>query len=80
MRSATYESSFLYKLVIHKFLIGGMQLLTILMAILIPFIAAIFIPFIYKYIPRINIGWFVLVVPILLFIGLVQLRPLCCHW
>ena len=45
------------------------------MAILIPFIAAILIPFIYKYIPRINIGWFVLIVPILLFIGLVRYVP-----
>ena len=52
-----------------------MQLLTVSLAIFIPFIAAIFIPFIYKYIPRINIGWFVLIVPIILFIGLVSYVP-----
>jgi len=45
------------------------------MAILIPFLAAILIPFIYKRIPRINIGWFVLFVPVVLFIGLVRYVP-----
>ena len=45
------------------------------MAILIPFLAAILIPFIYKWIPRINIGWFVLIVPVVLFIGLIRYVP-----
>ncbi|WP_438313341.1 Na+/H+ antiporter subunit A [Sporosarcina sp. FA9] len=43
---------------------------TIAMVIFIPFLAALFIPFIYKKIPTINIGWFVLLVPLILFIGL----------
>ena len=50
-------------------------MLTITIAIFIPFLAAVLIPFIYKRNPRINIGWFVLVVPLLLFIGLVRLVP-----
>ena len=50
-------------------------MLTITIAIFIPFLAAILIPFIYKRIPRINIGWFVLIVPVILFIGLVRLIP-----
>lgn len=48
---------------------------TIMIAIFIPFLAAILIPFIYKRNPRINIGWFVLVVPVFLFIGLVRFIP-----
>lgn len=69
------QAFFISSLLFLKFSIGGMHLLTILMAIIIPFIAAILIPFIYKYIPRINIGWFVIIVPILLFIGLVSYVP-----
>ena len=48
---------------------------TIMLAIFIPFLAAILIPFIYKRNPRINIGWFVLIVPVILFIGLIRLIP-----
>jgi len=44
-------------------------------AILIPFLAATLIPFIYKRVPQINIGWFVLIVPIILFIGLARYIP-----
>ena len=51
-------------------------MLTITMAIFIPFLAAVLIPLIYKLIPRINIGWFVLLVPVVLFIGLVRYVPL----
>ena len=50
-------------------------MLTITMAIFIPFLVAGLIPFIYKWIPRINIGWFVLIVPVVLFIGLVRYVP-----
>ena len=46
-----------------------------MLAIFIPFLAAILIPFIYKRNPRINIGWFVLIVPVILFIGLIRLIP-----
>ncbi len=51
-----------------------MHLFTITMAIFIPFLAAIFVPFIYKWKPR-AIGWFVLIFPLLLFIGLARLIP-----
>jgi len=44
-------------------------------AIIIPFLAATLIPFIYKRVPQINIGWFVLIVPIILFIGLARYIP-----
>ncbi len=47
-------------------------MLTITMAIFIPFLAAIFIPSIYKGIPRVNIGWFVLIIPVTLFIMLAR--------
>lgn len=45
------------------------------MAIAIPFIFAALIPFIYKNFSRIHIGWFVLLVPIALFIGLARFIP-----
>lgn len=44
-------------------------------AIFIPFLAAVLIPFINKSFPRINIGWFVLIVPIILFVGLARYIP-----
>lgn len=49
--------------------------MAIMMAIFIPFIAAVFVPLIYKRIPRINVGWFVLVVPVMLFILLARYIP-----
>lgn len=51
-----------------------MHLLTITMAIFIPFLAAIFVPFIYKWKPR-AIGWFVLLFPLVLFINLARFIP-----
>lgn len=45
------------------------------MAIFIPFLAAACIPFIYKKIHSVNIGWFVLSIPLLLFIGLARYIP-----
>jgi multicomponent Na+:H+ antiporter subunit A len=50
-------------------------LLTVNLAIFIPFIAAVLIPFIQKIFPRIHIGWFVLFVPAALFIGLARYIP-----
>lgn len=44
-------------------------------AIFIPFLAAIFVPFIYKWMPSRKIGWFVLFVPLALFIMLASLIP-----
>lgn len=43
--------------------------------IIIPFLAAIFVPFLFKKVPRIHVGWFVLIVPILLFISLIGYIP-----
>lgn len=44
--------------------------------ILLPFIFAIFVPFFYKYLPRIHTGWFVFVVPVALFAYLLSYIPL----
>lgn len=48
---------------------------TIIITIFIPFLAAILLPFIHKIFPRINIGWFVLIVPISLFLILFRYIP-----
>ncbi|MCZ2260377.1 Na+/H+ antiporter subunit A [Sporosarcina sp. G11-34] len=48
---------------------------TIAIAIFIPFIAAALIPLIYKKIPSVNIGWFVLFIPLTLFIMLARYIP-----
>lgn len=37
------------------------------LAIIAPFLAAVLVPLLYKFIPRIHTGWFVLIVPIILF-------------
>lgn len=50
-------------------------MLTISVAIVIPFLAAILVPFLYKRVPHINVGWFVLIVPIILFISLARYIP-----
>src|SRR5690625_7590563 len=55
--------------------IGGFSLLTVNLAIFIPFIAAVFIPFLTKRFSRLHIGWFVLVIPVALFIGLARYIP-----
>lgn len=47
----------------------------ITIAIFIPFLAAILVPFIYKWIKSRKIGWFVLFVPLSLFIMLASLIP-----
>lgn len=45
------------------------------LAVLLPFLFAILIPFLYKYIHRIHTGWFVLFVPLLLFIYFLSSFP-----
>jgi multicomponent Na+:H+ antiporter subunit A len=46
------------------------------LVILSPFIFAIVIPFLYKYFRQIHTGWFVLILPIILFTYLIQFLPL----
>ncbi|AXI00322.1 Na+/H+ antiporter subunit A [Sporosarcina sp. PTS2304] len=50
-------------------------MITILLAIFIPFFAACLVPFIHKFLTGRRIGWFVITVPLLLFILLLQLVP-----
>lgn len=47
---------------------------TTTLAIFIPFLAACIVPFIYKWKPN-KVGWFVLMVPLFLFIGLARFIP-----
>ncbi|WP_209122957.1 Na+/H+ antiporter subunit A [Alkalihalobacillus sp. BA299] len=44
-------------------------------AILAPFLLAIFVPFLYKYLKAIHTGWFVLLLPVTLFIYFLQFLP-----
>lgn len=46
------------------------------LAVLTPFLFAILVPFIYKMVPRIHTGWFVLAVPIALFVYFTSFFPL----
>ncbi|WP_068674081.1 Na+/H+ antiporter subunit A [Oceanobacillus sp. Castelsardo] len=48
---------------------------TVNLAIMIPFLAAIIVPIIYKRIQKIHIGWFVFLVPTALFLFLVSFIP-----
>ncbi|WP_080872200.1 Na+/H+ antiporter subunit A [Oceanobacillus timonensis] len=48
---------------------------TLVLAIFIPFLAAAMIPFLYKYVKKLHVGWFVILVPIGLFIFLASLIP-----
>ncbi|MDV6378479.1 proton-conducting transporter membrane subunit, partial [Sporosarcina sp. GW1-11] len=50
-------------------------MITILLAIFIPFIAACLVPLIHKFLTGRRIGWFVITVPLLLFILLLRLVP-----
>lgn len=44
--------------------------------ILIPFVFAIFVPLLYKYFnKRLHTGWFVILIPIIIFVYLLQLIP-----
>lgn len=44
--------------------------------LLVPFIMALLVPLLYKYVPRIHTGWFVLVVPIGIFLYMIELIPM----
>lgn len=44
-------------------------------ATLLPFLVAILIPFLYKYLKKIHTGWFVLIVPFVLFIYFLSFTP-----
>ncbi|WP_212925041.1 Na+/H+ antiporter subunit A [Oceanobacillus sp. J11TS1] len=44
-------------------------------AALSPFIAAVLIPFLYKYLKRIHTGWFVLILPLVLFVYFLSFIP-----
>lgn len=57
-------------------IVGGFYLLTILIAILLPFVGAALIPLLYKRLRRVtHLGWFVLSVPLLLFLLLIRYIP-----
>ena len=45
-------------------------------ATLMPFLAAIFVPFLYKHFRKIHTGWFVLVVPFMLFVYFLSFLPI----
>lgn len=45
------------------------------LAVLTPFLFAVFVPFLYKYIKQIHTGWFVLLVPLTLFIYFLTYLP-----
>ena len=51
------------------------MLLTVGLAIFIPFIAAVLIPFLYRRLTKIHIGWFVLAIPVTLFTFLATYIP-----
>ncbi|ATA61278.1 Na+/H+ antiporter subunit A [Geobacillus stearothermophilus] len=46
------------------------------LAIVSPLIYALFVPFLYKYVRSIHTGWFVLPLPVLLFLYFIQHLPL----
>ncbi|WP_199083926.1 MULTISPECIES: Na+/H+ antiporter subunit A [unclassified Sporosarcina] len=50
-------------------------MITVLLAIFIPFIAACLVPFIHKILTGRRIGWFVITIPLFLFILLIRLVP-----
>lgn len=56
-------------------IIGGYNLLTVSLAILIPFLAAVLIPLLSKKLRKLHIGWLVLAVPVTLFILIARFIP-----
>lgn len=57
-------------------IVGGFHLVTVLIAILLPFICAALIPLLYRRLRRItHLGWFVLSVPFILFLLLARYIP-----
>src|SRR5699024_6643669 len=59
-----------------KFLEGGIYLTFLHWATFSPFLLAILIPFFYKYIRKIHTGWFVLLLPLALFIYFLSFLPM----
>lgn len=59
----------------YRFIIGRGIFLNFVFLIFIPIIAALFVPLLYKTIKRIHTGWFVLIVPIVLFAIYTTLLP-----
>ncbi|WP_274308770.1 Na+/H+ antiporter subunit A [Solibacillus daqui] len=49
--------------------------MSVALSILLPFIAAAFIPFLYRRVNKVHLGWFVLVVPVVLFSYLATFIP-----
>lgn len=45
------------------------------LVVLAPFILALLVPFLYKYIRQVHTGWFVMILPLTLFIYLIQFLP-----
>ncbi len=57
-------------------IVGGFHLVTVLIAILLPFVCAALIPLLYRRLRRIaHLGWFVLSVPFILFLLLARYVP-----
>lgn len=54
---------------------GGTVLSWIHLLVLLPFICAVFIPIVYKYLHRLHTGWFVLIIPVFLFINFSRWLP-----
>ncbi|AZK46430.1 Na+/H+ antiporter subunit A [Paenibacillus lentus] len=50
-------------------------MLSVNLAIIIPFLAAVIVPFLYAKVSRKHIGWFVLIVPVVLFVALAGYIP-----
>src|SRR5699024_2110083 len=59
----------------YRFIIGRGIFLNFVFLIFIHIIAALFVPLLYKTIKRIHTGWFVLIVPIVLFAIYTTLLP-----
>lgn len=57
-------------------IVGGFHLVTVLIAILLPFVCAALIPLLYRRLRRVtHLGWFVLSVPFILFLLLARYIP-----
>lgn len=52
----------------NRYSIGGISMSLLHLAIISPFLFAIFVPFVFKYFRQLHTGWFVLILPVLLFI------------
>lgn len=60
--------------------LGGCRLNSLHLLIFIPFVFAIAIPFLYKlFHPKIHLGWFVLLIPLVIFLHLLQYIPLVAN-